>query len=273
MRHRSLQAISAAVLASLAFAASAQAQTSSERRDFCPDRPGKGSPSCVVDVGVFQAELGAFDASFRRSGPGSTEAYAVGDIQVRLGLTQMMEGQILWTPYTQIRDRAEGQTVRTEGVGDLTFAVRRSLKNPDGSGFSLALQPFVSAPTGKSGIGAGGWQGGLIAPMSIPLGGDLSLGLAPEIDLLADSDGHGTHWGWAGAAGLSKPFGPVTLGLELWAAVDDDPAERITQASLDLTIAWAPAGHEDLQFDAGLYGGLTKETPDLAVGIGLSRRF
>ncbi len=273
MPHRLPQAISLAVLASLALAAAAQAQTSSERRDFCPDRPGKGSPSCIVDVGVLQAELGAVDASFRRSGPGSTDTYSVGDMQVRFGLTPMMEGQILWTPYTQIRDRFKGQTTRTEGVGDLTFVLRRSLKNPDGSGFSVALQPFVSAPTGKSGIGAGGWQGGLIAPVSVPLGGDLSLGLAPEIDVLADSDGHGTHWGWAGAAGLSKPVGPVTLGLELWAAVDDDPAERVTQASIDLTIAWAPAGHENLQFDAGLYGGLTKETPDLAVGIGLSRRF
>jgi len=273
MRHRLSHVISAGVVASFALAAAAQAQTSSERRDFCPDRPGKGSPSCVVDVGVFQAELGAFDASFQRSGPGSSDTYSVGDIEVRLGLTPMMEGQILWTPYTQIRDRSDGRTTRTEGVGDLTFALRRSLKNPDGSGFSLALQPFVSAPTGKSGIGAGGWQGGLIAPVSIPLAGDLSLGLAPEIDLLADSDGHGTHWGWAGAAGVSKPVGPVTLGLELWAAVDDDPAERVTQASVDLTAAWTPAGHEDLQFDAGLYGGLTKETPDLAVGIGLSRRF
>lgn len=273
MRHRLSQVISAGVVASFALAAAAQAQTSSERRDFCPDRPGKGSPSCVVDVGVFQAELGAFDASFQRSGPGSSDTYSVGDIEVRLGLTPMMEGQILWTPYTQIRDRSDGRTTRAEGVGDLTFALRRSLKNPDGSGFSLALQPFVAAPTGKSGIGAGAWQGGLIAPVSIPLAGDLSLGLAPEIDLLADSDGHGTHWGWAGAAGVSKPLGPVTLGLELWAAVDDDPAERITQASVDLTVAWTPAGHEDLQFDAGLYGGLTKETPDLAVGIGLSRRF
>lgn len=273
MRHLLSCASFGPVLAGLALATSAQAQTPAERRDFCPDRPGKGSPSCIVDVGVVQAELGVFDASFQRSGPGSTDTYAVSDIQVRFGLTPMMEGQVLWTPYTQIRERADGQTERTEGVGDVTFALRRSLKNPDGSGFSVALQPFVSAPTGKSGIGAGGWQGGLVAPISIPLGGDLSLGLAPELDLLADGDGHGTHWGWAGAAGLSKPFGAVTWGLELWAAVDDDPAGRVTQASLDLTLAWTPAGHEDLQFDAGLYGGLTKETPDLAVGIGLSRRF
>ena len=35
-------------------------------RDFCPDRPGKGSPSCVVDPGVFQLEMSALDASFQR---------------------------------------------------------------------------------------------------------------------------------------------------------------------------------------------------------------
>ena len=57
-----------AVLAGLALATSAQAQTPIERRDFCPDRPGKGSPSCIVDVGVVQVELGVFDASFHRPG-------------------------------------------------------------------------------------------------------------------------------------------------------------------------------------------------------------
>jgi hypothetical protein len=260
------------LLASLACAAVAQAQ-SPPLRDFCPDRPGKGSPTCVVDPGVVQVEVGLFDASFSRSGPGSSDTYLVSDLQLRLGLTPMTEAQVLWAPFTRISDRSAGRTTRTEGVGDVTLALRRSLRNPDGSGLSAALQPFVSVPTGKTGVGAGGWQGGLIAPVSIPLAGDLSLGVAPEIDVLADADGDGSHWGWAAAVGLSKPVGAVTLGLELWAALDDDPADRVTQASIDLTLAWAPPGWQDLQFDVGVYGGLTADTPDLAVGIGLSRRF
>ena len=242
-------------------------------RDFCPDRPGKGSPSCVVDPGVFQLEMSALDAGFQRSAPGPTDTYAVGALELRLGLTPSMEGQVQWTPYSQVRVREAGQTTRTEGVGDLIFLLRRSLRNPDGSGFSVALQPFVSAPTGKRGVGAGGWQGGLVVPLSVPLSDDLALGMAPEVDITRDADGEGTHLTWTMAAGLSWPVGPVTLGAELWGSIDDDPADRAHRASMDLTLAWQPPGRHDLQFDVGVYGGLTRDTPDLEVSAGLSRRF
>lgn len=242
-----------------------------QRRDFCPDRPGKGSPSCVVDPGVFQVEVSAVDAAFQRSGPGSSDTYAVGSLEMRLGLTPKLEGQVDWTPYTQVRSRdGEGSI---EGVGDVVLLARRSLRNPDGSGFSVALEPFVSAPVGKRGIGAGGWQGGLIAPMSVPLSEDLALSLAPEVDITRDADGEGTHLTWAMAAGVSWPVGPVTLGAELWGSIDDDPAGQARQASLDLTLAWSPPAQKNLQFDAGVYGGLTRDTPDLEVTAGLSRRF
>jgi len=242
------------------------------RRDFCPDRPGKGSPPCVVDPGVFQLELSGLDASFQRSGPGASDTYVVGAVELRLGLTPTLEGQVQWAPYTQVRGRgAGGSTV--EGVGDVVLLLRRSLRNPDGSGLSIALEPFVSAPTGKRGVGAGGWQGGLVAPFSTPISETVTLSLAPEVDVVRDADGAGVHPAWTIAAGLSRTFGAVSLGAELWGSIDDDPTERAHRASLDLTIAWEPPGHEDLQFDAGVYGGLTRDTPDLEVLVGLSRRF
>jgi hypothetical protein len=260
-------------LGAACMAGAAQAQDREGLRDFCPDRPGKGSPSCVLDAGVFQVELGAVEASFQRAGPGSSETYAIGDLALRLGLTPTLEGQIAWTPYAETRSHAGGATSRTSGVGDLTFVLRKSLRNPDGSGVSVALQPFVSAPTGKRGVGAGGWQGGLIAPISAPLTQEVALGLAPEVDIVRDADGRGTHLAWSLAAGVSRQVGPVTLGAELWGAIDDDPAGELRQASVDLTLAWTPPGYEDLQFDFGVYGGLTADTPDLEVSVGASRRF
>lgn len=242
------------------------------RRDFCPDRPGKGSPPCVVDPGVVQLELGAFDAAFQRAGPGSSDTYAIGAMEWRLGLTPTLEGQVQWAPYTEVRTRGE-RASKVEGVGDVVLLLRRSLMNPDGSGLSVALEPFVSAPTATRGVGAGGWQGGLVAPLSLPLSKTVTLSLAPEVDIVRDADGAGAHPAWSLAAGLSRPFGPVTLGAELWGSIDDDPAERAHRASLDLTMAWSPPRHDDLQFDVGIYGGLTRDTPDLEVSAGLSRRF
>lgn len=259
------------VFGALAMAGGAHAQERSSLRDFCADRPGKGSPPCVIDVGVFQAEMGAVDASFQRSGPGSSETYAVGALELRLGLTPNLEGQIAWTPYAQVRARDGGATSRTSGVGDLSFTLRRSLRNPDGSGLSVALQPYVSAPTGKRGIGAGGWQGGLIVPISAPLTDEVSLGLAPQVDVVRDADGEGTHLSWSLAAGVSRSLGPMNVAFELWGGIDDDPSGDSRQASVDLTLAWTPV--DGLQFDIGVYGGLTRDTPDLEIGAGIARRF
>ncbi|WP_293401475.1 transporter [Phenylobacterium sp.] len=251
---------------------SAGAAHAAPRREFCPDRPGKGSPPCVVDPGVLQLELSGLDAAFQRSGPGATDTYSVGAMEWRLGLTPTLEGQVQWAPYTQVRTRGEDAT-RVEGVGDLVLLLRRSLRNPDGSGLSIALEPFVSAPTATRGLGSGGWQGGLVVPFSVPISDDVTLSLAPEVDVNRDSDGAGVHPAWTMAAGLSRTFGPVSLGAELWGSIDDDPAERAHRASLDLTLAWTPPRHEDLQLDVGVYGGLTRDTPDLEVLVGLSRRF
>ncbi|RZJ74508.1 MAG: transporter, partial [Brevundimonas sp.] len=52
--------LSAALIAStLAVTAPVLAQdASSAPRDFCADRPGKGTPTCVLDQGRWQVELG-----------------------------------------------------------------------------------------------------------------------------------------------------------------------------------------------------------------------
>nr|QQZ49043.1 hypothetical protein JKL49_17735 [Phenylobacterium glaciei] len=70
---------------------------------------------------------------------------------------------------------------------------------------------------------------------------------------------------------MSHGFGPVQLGVELWASRDDDPAGATTQASFDLTAAWTPS--DNVQLDVGLNAGLNHDTPDIEVYAGLARRF
>jgi hypothetical protein len=261
--------------ASAALLAGGGALAQSAPRDFCPDRPGKGSPPCVLDVGRFQAELGLADAAYSRGGGTSTDDTAFGALELRLGLTPTVEGQLSWTAHERVRvkDRATGAVSTVDGVGDVNFALRWSLRNPGGDGFSAALQPFVTAPVGADGIGGGKWQGGVIAPMSVPLNGDWSLALSPELDVRPDADGSGRHAGFSNAIGVGRSVGPVSLGVELWADVDDDPAGRVTSASFDLTAGWTPAGASDLQLDASAYLGLNRHTPDLELVIGVARRF
>lgn len=273
---RTLLTITGLVLL-LASAAQAQGQTPLQDapRDFCADRPGKGSPPCVLDAGRFQAELGLADGAWSRGGGISTDDTAFGGVELRLGLTSMLEGQVSWTAYERIRDkdRASGATSTVDGVGDVNLALRWSLRNPGGDGVSVALQPFVTAPVGADGIGGGKWQGGLIVPVSLPLNADWSLALSPEVDLRPDADGSGRHAGFGGAVGVGRSIGPVALGVELWADRDEDPSGHVTSASFDLTAAWTPASAKDLQLDASAYVGLNHDTPDLELAVGVAKRF
>ena len=259
----------AIVLTTLALASAARA----EDRDFCADRPGKGSPPCVLDAGRFQVELGGVDAAFSRGGGTSVADVSYGAVELRLGLTSTVEGQVSWTPYERVRTKDHGVVSTVSGAGDLGLALRWSLRNPAGDGVSVALQPFVSAPTGASGIGSDAWEGGIILPVSIPLNTDWSLSLAPELDARANASGSGRHAGYALAGGVGRAVGPVNLGAELWVDIDDDPSGRVTQASFDLTAAWTPNSLRDVQLDASAYVGLNRRTPDLELVVGLAHRF
>lgn len=254
----------AAIIALLA-AGPAGAQT---LREFCADRPGKATPPCILDAGHAQLEVGLADAAFQRARGVHEDVYTLGAGELRLGMTSRLEAEAAWAPL--IVDHLRGAEERTGG-GDLTLGLRGALTPPDAEGPAVSLQGFVTAPTATHGLGAGGWTGGLRLPASIPLGGNVALGLAPEMDVLRDGQGGGVHVAWAAAAGLSRAFDKTTLGLEAWGAIGDGPSHVSRQASADLTAALAVGA--DAQLDAGVNLGLTRATPGLELYVGIARRF
>lgn len=236
-------------------------------RAFCAERPGKATPPCILDTGHVQVETGLADAVFERSHGAHEDTYALGATEFRFGLTRRLEAEAGWTPLIVDHQRGAG---RTTGVGDAVVGARLALSDPDKDGAAISVQGFATAPTATHGLGAGGWTVGLRLPASIPLGGS-DLGLTPEVDVLRDSVGHGTHLAWIGAAGLSHGFGDATLGAELWGEVDDDPAHRAYQASADITAALSVG--RNAQVDAGLNLSLTHATADVEIYAGIARRF
>jgi len=264
-----MKAFGLGLLAAAAVAQGAMAQD----RALCADRPGKATPPCVVDVGRLQVEGGLVDWSRQDQDGERTEALAVGGLEVRTGLTRRSELELGWTAYSQVDDKVAGVTTRTHGVGDLFIGVRAALTDPDADGPQLALEPYVTAPTATHGQGAGGWEGGVIAPMSLPLADGLTLGASPQLALKRDPGGGGTHLDASGAVAVSRGFGPVSVALELWGEVDDQPGGAISQTSADAAAAWVPASQPNLQLDVGLNLGLNHNTPDQEVYAGIVRRF
>lgn len=271
-RTRPALPFAAALLLPIALIASPAA--AQEQRELCPDRPGLGTPACTVDRGEVIFELGLGDWTRDRQGPVRTDTVQVGDALVRVGLTDSLEAQLGWTAYghVRVRDRAAGTVGKASGVGDVTLALRQNLRNPDGSGFSVAVMPYASLPAGGSAIGAGDWGGGLLVPMSFDLSDSVSLGITPQVDAAVDGDGDGRHLGYGSVAGLG--FGlsdSVSAAAEVSLYRDRDPGGHNTQALAGLSMGWQPQG--DMQFDVGVNLGLNRDSPDAELYFGIARRF
>jgi hypothetical protein len=249
-------------------AAAASTDGAPALRDFCADRPGKATPPCILDAGHAQIEVALADAVFQR-GHGQHETLtSVAASELRIGLTSNLEIEANWAPV--IVDHQRGAADVT-GTGDLTVGLRRALTGQGGDGAQVSIQGYVTAPTATHGLGAGGWTGGARLPAAVPLVKDVSLGLAPEMDVVRNATGGGTHLSWSLPVGVSRTFGKTTLGVEAWGLIDDDPRARTYQASADFTAAQLIG--DNAQLDAGVYFGLNRQTPDVEAYIGISHRF
>ncbi len=243
-------------------------------RDYCPDRPGIGTPPCTIEPGKLSVEMSAGDWTLENEPDARTDTILAADLALRYGIADHTELRLAWTPYGHVRsrDKASGEIDRMDSTGDVVIGLKRNLVDPEGKGFSIALLPSVSLPTGGQAIGAGDWGASLLVPLSVPLGSVVSLGLTPEVDAAVDEDRHGRHLAYDLAGGFSiAATDHLNLALEAEVLRDEDPAGATTQA-----IAGAALGlmlGDDLQIDAGSEVGLNDETPDLRLYVGLSRRF
>ena len=207
---------------------------------------------------------------------GVIDTTITGDLLVRYGVTSSTEIMVGWTALGHVHSRDPlTSTVSTgTGIGDVTLGFKTSLHNPDGSGFSLALQPVLTVPTGGSTIGSGGWGASLTIPITLPMPGKLQLALSPSLGVAPDSAGNGRHLRYGGVAGVSVPVShALSAGVELAAFQNDDPVQHRTTSTFDAALAWTPKGLKDFQFDAGAYVGLNSQTPNVEVIVGIAHRF
>jgi hypothetical protein len=242
-------------------------------RDYCPDRPGIDTPPCTVDPGHLSAEVSLGDWTHDAAASQVTDTILLGDMALRYGIADHTEVRVGWTAYGRVQTReATGATDVATGTGDVTLGLKRNLIGPDGKGFSLALLPSVTLPTGGEAIGAGDWGAGLQVPVSFPLNAKVSIALTPEIDAAVNSSRHGRHLAYGLAGGVTiAPRDGVNLALEAAVTRDEDPLDSSTQAIAGLAAGFMIG--PDLQIDAGAEFGLNHATPDSRVYIGIARKF
>lgn len=244
---------------------------SAEIRDLCVDRPGLGTPSCTIDPGHIIVELGVADWTLDRQPDARNDTILSGDLLVRYGLDESMEAFVGWTGYghSRTRDNASGSVTRAAGVGDVIVGLKRSVSGSNGP---VAIQGFVTLPTGSDGIGAGDWGAGLLVPVEIDLGSHFSLDLTPEIDAAVDQDGSGRHVAFGSVVGVSIPVTEkLAASVELSAFRDLDPDVHSTTSLSSLSFGYQTDANT--QIDLGAVAGLNRTTPDFELYFGISRRF
>ena len=242
-------------------------------RDYCPARPGLGDTSCTIAPGRVSVEIGVADWARDKSGGDLTDTMTIADTLIRAGIGEATEIDLGWTPYVHARVRGAGGTVtHADGVGDVTVALRQNLSHPDGSGFSITLEPFATLPVGTGPGGAGDWSAGVVIPASFDLHHGLSLQSTTRIAAETDSDGHGRHFAMGEVMGLSIALSDaVSATAELQVVRDEDPAGATTQDYAGLSLAWGVS--DDLQLDMGAVAGLNRAAGDVELYTGVSRRF
>ena len=241
-------------------------------RDFCPTRPGLGTPPCIMDKGHADIEVGLFGWTHGGQGSDRSDRISLGDTRLRYGLTDSLEVQAGWVAYTHISARSGALVDTTSGTGDLSLAIAQSLHNPDGSGFSLAVSPYVTLPVGSNGIGAGDWAAGLLLPMSYKLPHGFTLHLTPEADAAVNSSGSGRHFAYSAVVGLDVPLAHgVGATFEVSGARDYDPTGHSSQFLAAASANWTP--NANLQFDIGTNIGLNRDAPGVKIYVGVAKRF
>ena len=241
-------------------------------RDFDTDRPDKTNSPITLDAGHVQVEMDVLAFGYDKEHGIKSESWTWGNTNVRLGLTNWADLQLLIPFYTVNRetDLILNRTDRSDGIGDLTVAIKANLWGNDGGDTSGGIGIAVKTPTASHGLGNGKVEGGALFLLGLSLPADFDLGINSGVSIIANDD-HGYHADFINSASLShKIAGPVSAYLEFFSDVPTEHShDWIGTVDVGVTIMIA----KNVQIDTGLNIGVTRAADDLQTFLGLSVRF
>lgn len=240
-----------------------------QEREMSTDRPDKTESPYTVPAGRVQIELDFATYTRDRSDGFRLETIGVTPVNLKLGLARDTDLQLVVAPYIHqtATDLQSGARTKTDGFGDVTIRLKQNLWGNDDGKTAFALMPYVTLPTNTNGLGTDTVEFGLIAPLAISLSDSVDLGVMTEIDVVEDDDARGHRVNFVNSA---------TLGFSL-----TDRLGLYTEIFTEKGADWNVTGDagvtyrltDELQLDTGVNLGLTDAADDVAVFVGLSRRF
>lgn len=239
---------------------------------ICTDRPSKSNYACTVDAGHFQYESDVVNVSSLRQGDETTTTWLILNPTLKYGLTDNVDVEANIAALEILHTQgAAGSSATLMGVSDLYLRVKYEFINLPNV-VQAAIIPYLKVPTGRSGIGDGRIEGGLLLPINYEANSLLTLTLMPEVDAYPNSVGADRHLNTSEVFTLAFNLPRhLTLYTEIWADWNFDPARTVRQYSADLALAFGLTDY--LQVDGGVNRGLNAGTPQVQGYLGLSEKF
>jgi hypothetical protein len=253
----------AAALAFLTASGVALAQEPS-RTPLATDRPGFLFSSLTVGRGVVQAELG-LPAVTLYDGTDTRTTSLVG--LLRVGVGDDFELRLGSLFFNEVRVEAGGRSVSDRGYGDLEAGLKWHLLDNEGARPSFALIPSVIVPTGEDGVSvedpvyqfntatewnlADGWAVGLLAGF-----------------LHGAGEGHYLQQTYGALLGRTVgSWSPYVEAVHVHTDLDGASDTSFLGGGVKYLVS------NDVQVDVNFDRGVTDESPDWLLGLGLSVRF
>jgi hypothetical protein len=240
-------------------------------RPMSTDRPDKTESPYSVDAGHFQIESTLVDFAIDNGISDNGKAFGINaaNVNLKVGLTNNADFQVVVENYLYEQVRADGQTTRKSGFGDITTRLKVNLWGNDGGTTALAVMPFVTWPTNTNEFGNKKVEGGIIVPLAVELPWGFGMGVMTEVDFVArDEGGYGANF--INSITFSRDIiGNLAGYVECFAELQDTGVDPVLTVDTGLTYMLT----ENIQLDAGINFGVTEAADDFNPFVGISMRF
>ncbi|HTZ69876.1 MAG TPA: transporter [Acetobacteraceae bacterium] len=244
-------------------------------RGMDTDRPNHVDTPHTVDAGHIQIEAGLADFVRQwQGGAGSGTAFATGQLNARVGITDAVELNLELDSFDWQRLHDSGTHTAT-GIGDLTFGGKVNFWGNSGSDDSwataLAIKPQVKLPTAGSTLGDGHVEAYAEFPflMNLPAGFHLGLQTVPGIVR------NYTNTAYVGGVQNAISIDRVVVAdadvyVEYWSQVTTR-REAVGQQTLDVGFTYPLT--KNLVLDNGAFFGLNHYSTSFEYVAGFSIRY
>lgn len=260
-------------IALLAVALIASAPAAAQERELSTDRPDKTESPYTVLAGRIQVELDLATYTRDRDGAELTQTVNAVPFNLKFGIGPDTDVQFVVDSYIRetVHERIAGARRVSDGFGDVTIRLKHNFWGNDGGKTAFGLMPFVKLPTNSGGLGNAYVEGGIIAPLATALGEGVGLGLMTEVDIARTDDNRAYTATFINSATLAFDL-TERLGFytEIYTEQSAERAQRFV-STFDTGLTYAIGA--DTQLDLGANIGITDAADDLAVFVGVSRRF